>query len=708
MIICELSHGQIMQFTYDKLVNYEIFDKFGINLFNGLYIRVNNGSDVKPITNYKLLCYVIYYFSGMILKYNYWYIEKNQTIQKQNTINPLYNKVIIHTVIDLINSILEINTRKNKNYIYDSISTKFLNKLVNIYDDKQVGTKDAIDRLINISDKKIQITGTKIRIKSKDANLVRKLDNYTIMGQLHDFGLNKHKFLPGKYFINIFDKKKTYMDIFSNEKLEEINKKCYANTLEKIYNNYDDTGMKLNNTRSIATNTSSESKIKIFQKHAENIMKKELKEAENIELAKQKNDALNNDIQRYNQSSYKDIKIHDNLTEKVNNLIELMEASIGKNININNMHIYLTNTVYIVDHDHMGTTKKEPLIFKEDDNRMEFKKNDKFFETDVYSYTDKVKNITVYYDGNGLYLLGYREMNKEYKRVLGTGKYLKINYSIKNKLVLLGHSHINYKLDTFKEPISDSDSVSVSETKKNNILGQVSDIIRKRIHNLKNIIREFQSIIYQIKNKVISTGSNILVKQFSDKFKDLKYYDNGVKIFDNWKSTIDEIYFIAFKSNLSIEIHNDYLHASKMLKYINNDVIIIHYLIEQITLFLTINKNNNKLVIVTILIINQLFDQYNIDETIYYNDEVRKYSLLQTDVSSYVDNAEIFDVTVLTDDVTEKEEEAMTDEQKQHLETQREDNKETEEGMDLDINIGDDTDEGDEGMDMIRNAEEAD
>ena len=64
--------------NYDKLVNFTIFDKFAISLFDGLQIRINNGNDVKSLSNYKLLCYIIYYFSGMIIKFNYWYTDNQK------------------------------------------------------------------------------------------------------------------------------------------------------------------------------------------------------------------------------------------------------------------------------------------------------------------------------------------------------------------------------------------------------------------------------------------------------------------------------------------------------------------------------------------------------------------------------------------------------------------------------------------------------
>jgi len=68
LYICDINIIQITQLAYDKIINYIIFDKFANHMFDGLLIRINNGNDVKPIIQYKLLCYVIYYLSAMIIK----------------------------------------------------------------------------------------------------------------------------------------------------------------------------------------------------------------------------------------------------------------------------------------------------------------------------------------------------------------------------------------------------------------------------------------------------------------------------------------------------------------------------------------------------------------------------------------------------------------------------------------------------------------
>ena len=75
VLIFKLNKNQINNLASDKFINYIFFTKYGYKLFDNLYIRISNQDDIKPINQYKLLCYIIYYFSGLILKLNIWYTE---------------------------------------------------------------------------------------------------------------------------------------------------------------------------------------------------------------------------------------------------------------------------------------------------------------------------------------------------------------------------------------------------------------------------------------------------------------------------------------------------------------------------------------------------------------------------------------------------------------------------------------------------------
>jgi hypothetical protein len=682
LIICELNVGQIIQFSYDKIINYAVFDKLSIGLFDGIKIRINNGNDITNITNYKLLCYVIYYMSSMLIKYNLWYTD-NKTPPKPNFINPQIQKIIIHTIADLINSILEINIRKDKSYIYEYIATKFFVKLNTVYDNKV--SKDTFERLSTITDKKIQIVNNKIKIKTRDPNLLISLEKHH---QESYFGYHNIKLLPSKYLITSFNPDLTTYDILGIDNLNKFNEKMYRNSVEKIYSMFLEDGSKRN-----ITLNSSEVDIKILEKHANSVIKNNMNKNKLLyESNLQKLKALEKSLiesEKYQQDFYKEAFAKNDIFSIVDSTINLMEKIIGTNININNSNLYLKKTVYIINHDHLGNLKQDLIIFTDTDNKLEFKRDDNFFKTDVYIYVDKTRNITVYYHAYDLYLLGYKEMNREHIMLKNTNKHLKINHSIKNKLLLLGHNKINYKIN---------DEV---KNNKNKLINFTEDIIRYRIHNLKNIIKEFQMIIYQIKNKSQNYSSNSIIKQYIDKFKTLNYYnDNGERIFEDWNTIISSVYFISLKSNVNIDVTSDILNVNKLIKLNNNDNLLLYYLCQQIEEFITINSdpyNQSKLVYLLSSIINQLFDQHNINETIYMNNEVKKFNMLLTNITLYEQEIDLIDIEEEID--TEK----LTDEQKEKINNEIDDLNEASEGMDIDLdNDMDITDDTDDHMEMIQ------
>jgi hypothetical protein len=683
LMLCELNTNQITQLTYDKIINYAVFDKLSFGLFDGLSLRINNSNDIKPLSNYKLLCYVIYYLSSMLIKYNMWYIESSSIVNKPNFIHPEIQKIIIHTIVDLINSILEINTKKEKSYIYEAIATKFFTKLNYIYDNKI--SKEQLDYLSVVIDKKIQIVNNKIKVKVTDEKLLINLEKHH---DLVEYGYNKFKVLPGRYYIRSYIEQLDVYKTIGIDNLNNLNSKLYKDTLEKIYKFYYETGDR-RHLLSFDPNID----LKVLEKHANTVLKnildrnqKQIKS--NFIKNKQIEEMLEENKDFQEEYMNKAFKTND-IGTTIDILIDNMEKIIGQNLNINNSNMYLKKNVYIIDHDHLGHSI-EPLIFTDSDNKIEMKKDEPFFKCDVYYYLDKSKNITMYYNAVELFLMGYKEMNRDYTVLKNTNRYLKINYSIKNSLLLLGHYQINHQIN---DDIKD---------KKNKLIEETSNIIRTRINNLKNIIKEVQSFIYQIKNYSSSTLPNKIIKQYSDKFKKLNYYsDEGSRIFEDWKMIVDSIFFISLKSNVNIEVINNILNSNKLIKLNNNDNVLLYYLCEQIQEFININKdpyNQSKLIVLLCVIISQQFNKYNLNETINMNNEIRKFNILETNMVNISDqDNDTLDMTGVNDNF---DEDKLTDEQKAKIDDENEDMKETEEGMDVDLErdeeITDDADDGDE------------
>lgn len=167
LIILELSQTQLYYMTGDKTCNYYLFSKYAINWFTNIKILKNNNGELIPILEYKLLCYVIFYISCLVAKYNMWYYESEKTKKK---FDPTIQKFIIQTLIDLINSVIEINSNKKnkkKNYLYELISNKFHRQLNFTYN-----KPDILDRIKLIEEKKI------LPIFQKPKNPSRKYLDY--------------------------------------------------------------------------------------------------------------------------------------------------------------------------------------------------------------------------------------------------------------------------------------------------------------------------------------------------------------------------------------------------------------------------------------------------------------------------------------------------------------------------------------------------
>src|SRR5690606_17770864 len=75
----------------------------------------------------------------MMTKYNMWFYEfTEKEIKQPKKFYPKIQKIIIHTLTDVFNSVLEIAAQKTGNRIYDIVSTKFFSKLENTFNNQTV------------------------------------------------------------------------------------------------------------------------------------------------------------------------------------------------------------------------------------------------------------------------------------------------------------------------------------------------------------------------------------------------------------------------------------------------------------------------------------------------------------------------------------------------------------------------------------------
>ena len=663
-IIVEINHAQILNLTFDKLVNYYLFTKFGFNLFDNLYIRISNSNDIAPIKNYKLLCYVIYYISGIYAKLNMWYNEN--TTFKPNTINPQIQRIIIHTFVDCINSILEINITKNKNYIYSIISNKFLNKLNYTYTNN--ASADILKRLNESIEKKVSITSDKkLKYNISYINNIIPIpfndDGKFILNS--NFGTNtKIATYPSIHYIYDRLKVKKINDILSDEQLKNI-KLSFINDI--LINNaklYDNNGYKRKNP--LLLEDAKKLNMDILKKISDNILNIRIKADEKLNKKLEAKMLKINMKNLSNQKYVESIKTKSNIEilNEITKLINRLEKLIGKDININNFNYYLNENVYEINHDYRGN-KRKSIFINENENIIKFKKDDPVFKQDVYYYEDKVNQVVIYYSAIERYIIAYKENSKDYTIVRNSDCYIKINYSIFNQLKFFGFNYIINKIDT----------------KLQNINTFINNILSIRLQNLKNAISIIQQIIYQVKNNFTGLSVNPIAKYYQNKIKTIQTYDkDGERIFNNWSILTNTIYHenILIDTNINITVlpnTHTFIKTDLLLKYISNDDILFYYILEQFNMLLDINTNSyiqNNIAYMIINMIIQLFNSYNKIEKAAFDINVKKfYHYISTKV----------EVSDITDDIDYSN---LSEEDIERIKEERDVNREELDALDAD------------------------
>jgi len=631
----------------NKLIDFKTFKDVHKQLFRD--IKLNTGNNIIEITKITLFCYIIYVLSTQLSKYNLYIIndEEKTKYNKKLRFNPIIQNKLIHSIIDIFNSIMEnylyIKNHKDKFtsslfQLYDIITMKFFTKLNDIYTNKNVIDKfkektiktlkldDNIINDINLGDYKkeyikedediINLLNNKNIIYYND-KLLKSIDygdlNYSNSlicddGHIHEWEKDKNK-------LN-YDGKDVKC-INCNKKLSEVFNKTNYN--EKLFDNY--TNQKINTigNKYCPSGTPHLFKFKGDKEICELCGYIKGDKIKNDDINKIKNSfykyiLINNnyDIHKLNT-----IDIFNNLKNKYNkdiktNPFDLLSKylldKIGTKINIDNDEYFINTNIYIFDHNNIGYNLKENLEIPED--KIHFINNHPFFKEDVYYYST-LNKIEVYYSFITNKLLGYREQNKNYILLQSKNNYYaKIKYSIITK----------FKYIFFKKFFSTiSNSFNIFE------------LIYDTFINSFKFINELLTFIFMINNKkkfLETKETKTIEKEMDDlinadnKINDItyekleieKYYSNNFNInsndiFFNWN---DILYSIMDNLNTDDKIKslniNDVIDNFNVLNQYHFFNYLYYYIISE---FINLDKKHN---IITFIIdfINNFFNNNSI------------------------------------------------------------------------------------------------
>jgi len=454
IVAVDLGESQMGFMLGDKksICNFNVFDKYGFKLFENLNIIKNTKLETDSILNYKILCYIIYIISCMMVRYSVWNHE--EPIDKKTKFNPMVQKMIIHTTVDLLNNILENSTNKKANIIFEIISAKFYKKLNTFFNDKELYdrlqseytiTAKQEQRIISSSTKNCIpiIKYTPIEYDKSDFNKTKNAQYNPIKQKMPQF-YNSFNIITNCESGLLHQWKSSGKDMkcklcnkilqeLENEK-EKIKDKSLSMDLYKKYVSL--YKIKISKKYCIAKKRQ---KHKIIRKNnmlvckicGLNLSKNLTEEAiDKIIISRTQID----DIKKPQELSIdpnieKDMDKNDPFdTKSIDNFIKIIQDNILETFE---KKVYFYDNVYVINHDYMGKELQKPIVLSDKDNKIQFKNNHPYFKSDViyYTITKSASNkIDVFYDAITKILLGYKESSKDYVINTNTEFYLIINY----------------------------------------------------------------------------------------------------------------------------------------------------------------------------------------------------------------------------------------------------------------------------------------
>ncbi|AXN90987.1 hypothetical protein nvc1_070 [Namao virus] len=649
LFVSEATPSQILYFVNDKFINLYIFDKISGVLFNRLKIVVNTRGETRFLSDYKLLCYYIYYIASHIIKYNMWFKDDSSVPAKnqQNLISHLeIYKYIIHTFVDFTNLILEtVVNKKTPSYFYEMTSARFFNQVNGRFSPD--ASEDILKEIHAMNKKNIQTSQNVTRyVKIKVNNIVphkHVYENDYLSRSVTDEVRDLSHIARDKISLTSDFKSQEFKDVLSGHQLYEMLVDLQTKKHKKLQMIYTVDGIKRNvpleETKSLPA---SEIKKMIHNIQHYRIYHDQKVLDEMIKRQSATTQLLNHKIDYF-------LKDHKKLfNNTIDNVVDAFITDlihiVGNNITFPNSDkkIYLDQDVYTINHDHLGNMLSKPLVFLESENRVSFKKFSRSFNQDIYYFYDKVNNVVYYYSFIELYLLGYKEYNKNIKYVNNTNCYLKIERSIKYKLLYMGYNYIHYRLNE-EDGETDSQYIEI-----------IQNITRTRIQNLKNIVFELNRILYQTYYHEQTNNLHPISALYISKIQTFNLSTDTYKLFKDLDTVVKMLYYnntedVDEEYNIKITTlpnEHRYLSVFNILKFAKNDQILLFYIMQEIQKLIEINDDiytKGNLIQIFIMTVDKAYNDYNMIEKIKHNIYVKKFILYMNE--SYLSRTgDIYDI----------------------------------------------------------------
>ena len=674
VLIADLNTGQIISMKDDKKCNYFLYSNIGEGLFSKLYIRITEKEKIS-ISSIPLLAYVLFYMS-CVLTNNYIWLWNSEDAKQQYNVQ----KTIIHTMVDLINTLIEANMLKDKNFLYELIVNRLMYKIKNTYIDTnalniikvETQKKIKVDTVTNkisyimkkdkiISLDKIEVynpligvgqtckTATDNLVTIENINFNYNVDIYTncISGSFHQWDLKNKKLVCNLCNI-VFD------DIDKSDKSTHVDNISRIVQLKLQYiKKFTATYCISGELHDIESNVCSKCKINVstheYTKNELSKLEKNLNEINNINTTKhldtirkyfeKETRRIENTNQILNRMNERYVKYTNNkIVNYIDDFIDVLIKNLGNKIKINNNTIYLKDTIFIIKNDYMGNDIKEPITILSSENKIMSMNNHSHYKMNVLYYLDKVNNVYVYYNLLTKNYIGYSKDNKTYNSYKSNNS-IEVISSIKDMIQNMGLENQFSNIYHISKHYMNADA-------KIDINSIYTNIIRTRCNNLRQCIYRTASIIEKVKN----VHNNKFNEHNKDEFKLVAEFQKSLKNFNtsNDKSTIfDKLYTITNNINvLPINIDMDknnlykqYIDTSILISLNNMDCKLLFYYLYNMNRLIEYNDLPAIRTNLCHMIIKIIIFSYNMYYIPIDSSEIRKFDSILITETPYIDES---------------------------------------------------------------------
>jgi hypothetical protein len=698
-IILELNDEQIASLgkdkkaRVDKLCTLDFYDRVAPTLFDKLYILRSTDGTREAISSIPNFGYTLFIISCILTRNRRWYMEESDKTDKK--FDPIMQKSIIHTVTDLINSIIEVYAlpEENRPWLYTIMGSRFMNHIKTVYESPQLDKRMVELRAPPIVDKKdkrllprektgdlvvppgeyhlalpVLFTREKsLRLKWAGHTSARAVPEHrpiTAFNPVVHAEIDNETNCPDGKFHKWINKDNEYFNkgggVWKGADDDLMCKKCGA-SMDKIIAsgeiNPDEEVKLLDNvyvsmidhlSLSVCINGMAHTyhvkngKMVCSNCGRERDQPPSSNDVRDLKKILDKQHELPITIVTHEEVSKKILKhIAELQTESpAAELIAIIQKVVGKDAKLIGDRELLNDT-YIVERDYIGNRLSKPITLGSKDGKLKYRTDHPFFKSNVMYYTDEHREVDVYYDAITHAYLGFRERNREYVKA-DEPHYLKINWSLKSQLELIGFSGVHMRI---KREAAELGITEVILEEEDGFQQLIDMLYGERFRRIYQTVGEVVRIIYTISNGQVGASSYnaegekeesnpdepdvslVLMQQYAKNLAKVQTGSDETPIFSGWNDLLSNMQPTKTPAG---EKPEEWLSAHDLARDDVTSKAALHYL--SIELSRLIELNNDKftaanLINLIVQIINHVFNMWNQDAS-EHEVEIKRFMML--------------------------------------------------------------------------------